>query len=158
VVLYRPARKAWLNVLLEKARQRPGFLGVPINMSGIRTMVRTLRKGGFVGLLPDQVPPLGQGVWAPFFNRPAYTMTLLGKLAQQTGAPVLLSWCERLAPGQGFKVVITQLNAPEFSLDSQANSEQTARALNQALEQLIRRVPYQYLWGYARHKQPRHLE
>jgi Kdo2-lipid IVA lauroyltransferase/acyltransferase len=158
VVLYRPARKAWLAPLLSLARSRPGFSGVPINMAGIRTLLRTLKTGGIVGLLPDQVPPLGQGVWAPFFGRSVYTMTLIGKLAQQTGAPVLLSWCERLGPGQGFKVVITHLQAPELAHGSAASPTQTATALNHALETLIRRVPNQYLWGYARDKQPRSLE
>jgi Kdo2-lipid IVA lauroyltransferase/acyltransferase len=158
VVLYRPARKAWLNALLQGARSRPGISGVPITLSGIRALIRTLKSGGFVGLLPDQVPPMGQGVWAPFFGREVYTMTLLGKLAQQTGAPVLLSWCERLGAGQGFKLVLTHLNLPEFQAHSGATAEQTASALNAALEQLIRRVPHQYLWGYARDKQPRSME
>ena len=81
-------------------------------------------------------------------------MTLLGKLAQQTGAPVLLSHCERLATGQGFRVVIEHLNPPEL-MDDQATPEQLAAALNRGLEQLIRRLSGQYLWGYARDKQPR---
>jgi KDO2-lipid IV(A) lauroyltransferase len=158
VVLYRRPKKAWLAPLLQGSRQRPGLLGVPIGLVGIRTLLRTLRGGGLVGLLPDQVPPLGQGVWAPFFGRQVYTMTLLGKLAQQTGAPVLLCLTERLAPGKGFVLHIERLDEPELTLGSQASAEQTAAALNAALERLIRRAPDQYLWGYARDKQPRQLE
>jgi KDO2-lipid IV(A) lauroyltransferase len=158
VVLYRPPRQTWLAPLLQASRQRPGFLGVPISLVGIRTLMRTLKGGGLVGLLPDQVPPLGQGVWAPFFGRQVYTMTLLGKLAQQTGAPVLLCLTERLASGKGFVLHIQRLDAPELALGSQASPEQTAAALNSALEALIRRAPDQYLWGYARDKQPRQFE
>jgi KDO2-lipid IV(A) lauroyltransferase len=158
VVLYRPPRQTWLAPLLQASRQRPGFLGVPINLVGIRTLLRTLKGGGLVGLLPDQVPPLGQGVWAPFFGRQVYTMTLLGKLAQQTGAPVLLCLTKRLASGRGFVLHIQRLDAPELALGSQASPEQTAAALNGALEALIRRAPDQYLWGYARDKQPRQFE
>ena len=62
-------------------------------------MMRALRRGETVGLLPDQVPPEGMGVWAPFFGRPAYTMTLAARLVQQTGAAVLLLWGERLPRG-----------------------------------------------------------
>jgi hypothetical protein len=72
----------------------PGLKAVPTSMSGVRSLIRVARSGGYTGILPDQVPPLGQGVWAPFFGRPAYTMTLLSRLAQQTGARVLLTWCE----------------------------------------------------------------
>ena len=154
VVLYRPARKAMLEAVVSKGRNRPGFVAVPTNTSGIRTLLRTLRSGGLVGLLPDQVPPKGQGVWVPFLGREVYTMTLLGKLAQQTGAAVLLSHCERLGIGKGFRIIIEQLNPHEFS-DVNATPEQTASALNRGLEQLIRRLPGQYLWGYARDKQPR---
>lgn len=154
VVLFRPARQAWLDALVAKGRSRLGFEAVPTSLSGIRSLMRTLRSGGLVGLLPDQVPPKGQGVWVPFFGREVYTMTLLGKLAQQTGAPVLLSHCERLPSGQGYRVVIEHLQPPEFS-DALATTEQVAAALNRGLEQLIRRLPGQYLWGYARDKQPR---
>jgi KDO2-lipid IV(A) lauroyltransferase len=55
-----------------------------------------------VGLLPDQVPPDGMGVWAPFYGRPAYTMTLAARLVQQTGAALLLIWAERLPAGRGW--------------------------------------------------------
>ena len=97
-VLFRPARKAWLAPLVAGSRDRPGLKSLPTNLAGVRGLIRVLRAGGYTGVLPDQVPPAGQGVWAPFFGRPAYTMTLLARLAQQTGAQVLMTWCERL-PG-----------------------------------------------------------
>ncbi len=84
-VLYRPARKAWLRALVDTARGRPGLSAAPATLAGVRQMIRALRRGEAVGLLPDQVPPEGMGVWAPFFGRPAYTMTLAARLAQQTG-------------------------------------------------------------------------
>src|SRR6218665_3756206 len=75
-VLYRPARQAWLARLMATARNRPGMLAVPTTLAGVRQMLLALRRGEAVGLLPDQVPPAGQGHWAPFFGRDAYTMTL----------------------------------------------------------------------------------
>src|SRR3989344_4740241 len=89
-VLYRPARQAWLAKVMETARNRPGMLAVPTTLAGVRQMIKALRRGEAVGLLPDQVPPDGQGLWAPFFGRDAYTMTLAVRLAQQTGAAVVL--------------------------------------------------------------------
>lgn len=149
-VLYRPARQAWLARVMETARNRPGMLAVPTTLAGVRQMIKALRRGEAVGLLPDQVPPEGQGQWAPFFGQDAYTMTLAARLAQQTGAAVVLVRCERLALGRGF--------AAYFEPLSQALSADMGDALlqiNQAMEHLIRQCPGQYLWGYGRYKQPR---
>jgi KDO2-lipid IV(A) lauroyltransferase len=153
VAMYRPARKAWLAPLVESSRNRPGLKTVPTNLTGVRSLLRVLRGGGYTAILPDQVPPAGQGVWAPFFGKPAYTMTLLPRIAQQSGAPVLLTWCERLPVGKGFVIHIEPLNAPELN-DASATPESAATAVNEGMERLIRRAPGQYLWSYARYKQP----
>lgn len=153
VALYRPARKAWLGPLVANSRNRPGFQTVPTNVAGVRALMRTLRGGGYTAILPDQVPAAGQGVWAPFFGRPAYTMTLLPRLAQQSGAAVLLGWCERLPPGQGFVMHFETLETPVLH-DATVSAQAAASALNQGMEQIIRQAPGQYLWSYARYKQP----
>ena len=158
-VLYRPARQTWLRHLEETARARPGMATAPANLAGVRQMIRALRKGQTVGLLPDQVPPEGQGVWAPFFGEPAYTMTLAARMAQQTGAHVLMLWCERLPAGAGFVVRVSE---PAVPLPAQATSDEAlqlagATAINRSMEVLIRQNPGQYLWPYNRYKQPRGL-
>ena len=149
-VLYRPARKDWLQELVATSRNRPNMTAVPTTLSGVRQMLRALRAGEAVGLLPDQVPPRGLGVWAPFFGRDAYTMTLPARLVQQTGAAVLLAWGERLPGGRGFRV---RLQALDEALT--ADPVAAAAQVNAAMERLVRAGPTQYLWGYARYKQPR---
>lgn len=149
-VLYRPARKDWLQELVATSRNRPNMSAVPTTLSGVRQMLRALRAGEAVGLLPDQVPPRGLGVWAPFFGRDAYTMTLPARLVQQTGAAVLLAWGERLPGGRGFRV---RLQALDEALA--ADPVAAAAQVNAAMERLVRAGPTQYLWGYARYKQPR---
>ena len=149
-VLYRPARQPWLARLMETARNRPGMQAVPTTLAGVRQMLKALRRGEAVGLLPDQVPPQGQGVWLPVFGRAAYTMTLAARLAQQTGAAVLLARCEREPLGRGFTVHIEPLPAP-----LQASLEEGTLQISQAMEQVIRQCPEQYLWGYGRYKVPR---
>jgi Kdo2-lipid IVA lauroyltransferase/acyltransferase len=149
-VLYRPARKAWLQNLLAQSRNRPGLQAAPATLSGLKTMVKALRSGQALGILPDQVPPLGLGVWADFFGTPAYSMTLPARLAHQTGATVLLAWGERLPSGKGYCVHFKPLGAA-LETEPQAASTQ----INQAMESLVRECPEQYLWGYARYKQPR---
>ena len=149
-VLYRPARQAWLAKVMETARNRPGMLAVPTTLAGVRQMIKALRRGEAVGLLPDQVPPEGQGQWAPFFGRDAYTMTLAVRLAQQTGATVLLVRAERLSWGRGYVVHLEPMPEPlGDALDA------AVLQINRAMEHVIRQCPQQYLWGYARYKQPR---
>ena len=148
--LYRPARQAWLADLEARARARPGLRTAPTSTSGVRQMLKALRAGHCVGLLPDQVPPLGQGAWLPFFGKPAYTMTLSVRLAQMTGAATLLAWGERLRWGKGYVVHI--LPVPNLQgLEGPA----ALATMNQTLETLVLRHSDQYLWGYARYKQPR---
>ena len=149
-VLYRPARQPWLAKVMETARNRPGMQAVPTTLAGVRQMIKALRRGEAVGLLPDQVPPEGQGHWAPMFGHNAYTMTLAARLALQTNAAVVLVRCERLPWGRGFVVFFEPLPVP---LD--AHLETAVLQINQAMEHVIRQCPEQYLWGYGRYKQPR---
>jgi len=160
--MYRPARQPWLRELEEQARARPGLLTAPANLAGVRLLIRALRRGETLGMLPDQVPPEGQGVWAPFFGRPAYTMTLVSRLLQQTDAAVCLIWVQRQPRGGGYVVRLRPLPTPlppRPQLPTPAQEEAwllaSATVLNQAMEWVIRQLPTQYLWGYHRYKQPR---
>jgi len=152
-VLYRPARKAWLRELVDTSRGRPGLATAAATLAGVRQMIRALRKGEAVGLLPDQVPPDEMGVWAPFFGRPAYTMTLAARLAQQTGAVPLLAWGERLAHGHGWIVHVAPFD--QALPEADAPQAESAAAVNRAMEAVILQRPQQYLWGYDRYKAPR---
>jgi KDO2-lipid IV(A) lauroyltransferase len=113
-------------------------------------MIKALKAGESVGLLPDQVPPRGMGVMASFFGRDAYTMTLSARLIQQTGASVLLAWGERLPWGHGYRIHVQALSA-----DLPSDLLTAVGVINHAMEALILQCPGQYLWGYARYKSPR---
>jgi KDO2-lipid IV(A) lauroyltransferase len=108
-----------------------------------------LKRGEPVGVLPDQVPQEGEGVWAPFFGRTAYTMTLPAKLAQLGKAAIILVYAERLAHGKGFMVRFVP-----FEGDLSGTPAEQAGTINRAMEQLIARCPAQYFWSYNRYKQP----
>lgn len=148
-VMYRPPRKAALKPLIEGARARKNLMLAAANLSGVRIMAKALKKGQPIGLLPDQVPQQGEGVWADFFGQAAYTMTLPAKLAQMGQAQVILTYAERLAAGKGFLVRFVPFDDP-----LEGTPEQQARAINAAMEQLIARCPTQYFWSYNRYKTP----
>lgn len=144
VVLFKPPRQPALARLLETVRNQGAMRSVPTNLTGVRALLRALRSGEVVGLLPDQVPDKGQGEWAPFFGEPAYTLTLPQRLVQSTGAAVILATGERLAFGAGWRISFERMVEPP-----------TPEALNAAMQRTILRLPTQYLWGYNRYKRPR---
>lgn len=148
-VMYRPPRHAALEPVMDAARGMSGLNAVPATMQGVREFVRALKRGEAVGMLPDQVPSSGDGVWAPFFGRPALTMTLAGKLARQTGVAVVVAAAERLARGKGWRLHYLRLPEP-----LPQDPEALAALINQSMEILIRRFPEQYLWSYNRYKIP----
>jgi KDO2-lipid IV(A) lauroyltransferase len=112
-------------------------------------MIKALRAGRAVGLLPDQVPPQGMGQWAPVFGKPAYTMTLAARLALQTGAKVVLIWGERLTWGRGYR-----LHTQALPHVGGGDLDVAVVQMNQALETIILQCPQQYMWGYDRYKHP----
>ncbi len=149
--MFRPPRVAWAEPMMRAGRDRMQIHSVPAEMSGIRAMLKALRRGETVGLLPDQVPDAGKGgdgAWADFFGRPAYTMTLAQKFAKTTGALVVMVVCIRLPAGAGYRLVFAPL--PPFSEDA----EVSARELNAAVERAIGLAADQYLWSYNRYKVP----
>jgi KDO2-lipid IV(A) lauroyltransferase len=146
-VLYRPPKMKALQPLIETGRGRDRVQLAPANLSGVRLLLKALRRGEAVGILPDQVPGTGEGVWADFFGRPAYTMTLAGKLAQATGATILMAAAVRLPDGAGFAIHFTEF-------EGQVDGENSARDFNAAIERMVTLAPDQYLWSYNRYKTP----
>jgi KDO2-lipid IV(A) lauroyltransferase len=148
-VMYRPPRKSALKPLVEGARARHNLHLAPANLAGVRILAKTLKGGQPIGLLPDQVPQQGEGVWAPFFGRSAYTMTLPAKLAQLGRAEIILVYAERLPAGRGYVVRFVP-----FEGDLAGTPAGQAAAINHAMEQLVARCPAQYFWSYNRYKKP----
>lgn len=144
--LYRAPKLAWLERFMIAGRARGHSKLAPADVSGVRLLIKALKRGEGIGLLPDQVPGNGEGEWAEFFHRPAYTMTLSGRLAQNSGAQVLLVSAERLPQGQGYRLRIEPL-----TLDFTSS---VPLQINRAMERTIAIAPAQYLWSYNRYKTP----
>ena len=153
MAMYRPHKLGWLDEVIREGRNRgaapDGSNVAPANMAGVRMLLRHLKKGGCTVILPDQVPGEGEGAWADFFGRPAYTMTLTGRLQESSGAALVFCFAERLADGRGFRL---RLRAREEPLP--ADRAAAALAVNRGVEELVRLAPEQYLWGYNRYKRP----
>ena len=153
LAMYRPHKVFWIDQLLREGRNRgaapDGTNVAPATMAGVRMVLKHLKRGGCSVVLPDQVPGQGDGEWADFFGRPAYTMTLVGRLQEATGAAVVFCYAERLPRGAGYRLHFTPLDAPLPS-----DRHRAARRVNEMVEKLVRECPTQYLWGYNRYKRP----
>ena len=152
-ILYAPPESVTVDAFLRRVRKASGDEGrveqIRAEGIGIRQLFKRLQSGGVVGILPDQQPKQGDGVWAPFFGVPASTMTLIGRLAERTDAEVLYAWCERQGDGPRFTL---QVEAAPTDI-ANADALPSATALNAGIEALVRRAPEQYQWTYKRWSQ-----
>lgn len=151
-VLYRPPKRAWMQTLIETGRARKQLHIAAADLAGVRALLKALKRGEAVGLLPDQAPKVGEGRWLDFFGKPAYTMTLAARLTE-SGAAVIMVWAERLPAGAGYHF---HLQAPTQPIVG--TTEARAQQISREIEILIRQCPQQYLWGYNRYKQRRGVE
>ncbi|MCL2075224.1 MAG: lysophospholipid acyltransferase family protein [Betaproteobacteria bacterium] len=150
-VLYRPPRYRALQTLILAGRKRDCLHLAAADISGVRALIRALKRGEAVGLLPDQTPRAGEGAWLDFFGRHAYTMTLAARLSEAAGV-TLLVWGERLPQGQGFRLHFSRPASP-----LKGDTITRARQINREIENLVRCCPSQYLWGYNRYKESRNM-
>ncbi len=148
-VLFKPPHQPWLRDWVERMRNRPNMTSAPANPRGVRMLVKALKRKEAIGILPDQVPIGGEGTWAPFFGRPAYTMTLVQRLQQWSGAPLAIVASVRLPRGSGYRAFVRVIEEP-LPEDPAA----AAAVINGVVEELVRLAPTQYLWGYNRYKHP----
>ncbi len=145
-VLFRQPKLAWLRKIIMQGRQQPGVKLAPANQRGVRLLLQALQHGEAIGILPDQTPSKAEGEWAAFYGKPAYTMTLVSKLALKSQAQVIMAFGERLPNSQGYVIHLKALTTQQVS---------TPALLNQAVQAQIEVCPSQYFWAYDRYKASR---
>ena len=146
--MYRPPRIAELESVIISARERAGAKLVDYGRKGLKEMINSLNRAEVVGILPDQEPRDSGGVFAPFFGVPAYTMTLISKMARRTNSAVFFAYMQRLPPGKGYRLVIREAG-PEIVSEDEVVA---ATALNRSIEECVQDCPEQYIWAYRRFK------
>ncbi len=146
-LLYTRGASPALDTFLRLARERHGVSAVPADAHGMKPLLKALQRGELVGITPDQTPDGAGGLWSPFFAQPALTMTLIHRLAERSGAQLLLAAAERLPDGR-FRIVLAPMPADMTSDTLQARID----TMNLAVEQFVRRDLSQYQWTYKRYK------
>src|SRR5258705_13683250 len=92
----------WLVPLRREGRAGRAIALMPADLKGVRQLYLGLKRGEAAGFLPDQVPGKGEGEWAEFFGRPAYTMTLAARLAEREDVACFLIYGLRPPRGRGY--------------------------------------------------------
>lgn len=146
-LLYTRRESEALDRFLRSARERHGVRTVAADAHGMKPLLRALQEGGTVGITPDQVPEGGGALWSTFFGLPTLTMTLIHRLAERSGARLVLAAAERGADGH-FTIRLAALPATVTSGPLQEGID----AMNLAIEAFVRRDPAQYQWTYKRFK------
>ncbi len=121
--------------------------------STARALLRVFKEGHVLGILVDQDTKV-QGVWVPFFGRPAYTPRAPADLALRTGAPVLVGTSHRRGPnpGDGLLFEVTEVPYDPRPADREAEVLRITAACQAVMEEAIRRHPADWVWMHERWK------
>lgn len=155
MALYEPSKIQEVDKFIKQSRERTGAQLVPTSARGVASLLKFLKQGGTTCILPDQVPNLKDrsGVYAPFFGRPASTITLVNQLQQRTDAIVIAAAAKRVEGG--FAIVFHGFDDDIYDTDPIIS----ATAMNKGIEHLVNQMPEQYQWEYKRfRRQPEGTE
>jgi len=144
----RPLEGA-LNAKLMEKRQRVGLKLIP-GRGAILGSLKALARNEVVAILVDQVLPESNGVFVPFFGRPASTSPALSLAALRSGAPVLVAMCARI--GETLHLFIEGPFPVESTGDRRGDVRAHTQRVTEVLERYIRRFPEQWLWLHRRWK------
>lgn len=144
--LYQPPKLMQFDETTRHGRERMGAKLVPTDTKGVKALLSALKQGELIGILPDQEPKFGNGLFAPFFNIPAYSGTIVSRLIQKTHARVVFCYAERLPRGAGYRIFFSAAPESIYAEDMQTS----VTGLNEAVENSVKQLPEQYQWSYYR--------
>ena len=144
-LLYKPPKDPIIEQLIHRYRGQSGANQITADSRGVKKILMALKQQHLIGILPDQQPKSGQGVFADFFAVPAYTMSLFSRMAAKTGAPVIMAAAIRTQKPAGFEI-----HFHEVSDEIYADTETSVSALNRAIQEMVNIAPAQYQWTYKR--------
>lgn len=145
--MYKVPKSTAFADFIFRARQRCGVRLVTTGKSGVRVLLKELKSGGIISMLPDQVPDRNGGKFAPFFGEPALTMNLATSLVQRGDARAVCGYCKRV-PGGNYEIVFHRADEAIYNPDCATS----LAALNKSIERCVLECPEQYQWQYKRFK------
>lgn len=148
--LYQAPSDKRLDRLIYDARSRAGAKMLATDTRGVAMLLKALKSGEIVGILPDQVPPETGGDFAPFFGKQVLTMSLVSRLLEKTGARAVVGFAVRTRVGNrsGWKIIFREPDKRVYAKHIQTS----LTGLNASIEEVVEEFPEQYQWEYKRYK------
>ena len=144
--IYRPLNNYFLNPFMEYLRKKYVCKNqIKKGINGVREAIEFIKEGTSIAMMIDQRVSEGQKV--NFFGKPASTTTLPAQLAIKYKLPIIPVFIERIEDAK-FKVEFFD----EINVDNLKDKEDLTKNLNEILEQMIVKNPYQWIWTHNRWK------
>ncbi len=145
--LYKPARSKQLDDYILRMRSQSGLQLVATNATGLRTLLKGLKKGASVIILPDQKPGQQSAkVLSRFYGHDASTGLLIKNLLSKVDCHVYMAAATRHLSKAHYCLHVKSLDKNKLILDDQKSADY----LNQSIEQFIEVDEAQYQWSYRR--------
>ncbi len=150
LILYAPPKSPYIEKLSCFGRSGTGGKVVSTETLNLKQLIKHIKNGGSVGILPDQVPDGNGGEFSKFFGRLAYTSTLVSKLANKLKCNVVYCYARRSTKRGKYNAFYYDASSEIYS----DNINVSIDSLNSTIERFILDSPAQYIWGYKRFKRP----
>lgn len=142
--LYEPPKIAEVGDWIKRSRERSGATLVPTDARGVAALIKALKRGETTAILPDQQPEESGGIFAPFMEVQARTMTLLTNLIKRSDCQAL--FCSAICEAGGWRLHFSAAADGLYSDDKVV----AVSALNRGVEKMVELAPEQYQWEYKR--------
>ncbi len=147
-ILYKPSKDRWFNEMMLDGRTEDNIIPVPISRHGVLSLVKSLKNNEIIGILPDNVASMGDGVWVKFFGKKVFATTLAAKMMAYNDAKTFLVASYRVKDGFEIEYI-------PFSVASK-DVQVIMQNMYNEFEKMILKAPTQYFWVYNRFRIPKH--
>ena len=148
VSLYKKIKINVLDRFVKREREAGGSKSIETSIHGVRKILKALMSKEIICFAADQVPQRGHGEYIKFYNREAYSTTLVQSLAAKTNASVLYFYLN--TNKEGFLSISLKSCSDDIFDDSKHKL-----LLNSDIEKMINKRPIDYSWEYKRFKKSR---
>ena len=144
--IYRPLNNNFLNPLMENIRKKYiCHKQIKKGVSGTKEILKHFKSGTSVALMIDQ--RVTQGIKSLLFGSEAFTTTIPAQFVKKFNCKIIPIYIER-KNDENFRLEIME----PMSFDNDQSVENITLKLNQLLEKMITRNPYQWIWSHNRWK------
>ena len=144
--IYRPLNNIFLNSIMEKIRKKYICKNqLKKGIGGLKELIKLNKNGHSTAIMIDQ--RVSQGIKSNFFNEKAFTTTIPAQLVKKFDIPIVPIFIERF---DEIKFRIKIQKPVYFSKNN--SSDSITKRLNEILENMILKNPYNWIWSHNRWK------